>query len=271
MDLRQYFPDSATVLLNKSTGSQNTKYTFLRDPHNGLDSVYSGYMSLGKTGVPYQWAKQYWRNGAWCTDTYALLFMGDDQSVTETGDWYASTPCTPNVVLGYRTTAGVNTGLIWAPAGGITTAPAIVECDVWRQMTPGTAYVNSGSKCYSRTAMIEHLDTFTPRFGRDAMGVWREGGSKTYSDVIHLVMYHGVKNVGDTAIRCVPPMTANGTYYQSYKDYNSYGIELWLAAGIGIVQENCPFIEKGWDGMSNCSGDIFANPVGSWITYIDQQ
>jgi hypothetical protein len=272
-DLRSYFPNSNTVILNKNSGSISTKYTFLKDPHNGIENVYWGYHNLNKAGVPYQWCKQYWRNGAWCTDTYAILFMGDDQSVTETGDWYASTPCTPNVVLGYKTTGGANTGLAWAPAGGISTTPAIVECDVWRQNTPGAAYTNSGTKTYSRAALIEHFDTFTPKFGRDVNGVWGEGLSKSYLDVIHIIMYHGTKNASSPQVRCVGPMTANGAYYQSYKDYNSYAIELWLAAGVGVIQENCPFIEdaSAWGGtISNCSGDIFANPVGSWVTYIDQ-
>lgn len=270
VDLRQYFPDSANILLNKSNGSLSAKYLFQRNPQNGLSNVYYGYQDIGKAGVPYQWGKQYWRNGAWCTDTYGILFMGDDLSVTETGDWYSGTPCTPNVVLGYKTTAGVNTGLSWAPAGGITNTPTVVECDVWRQYTPGGSYINSGTKTYSRTALIEQLTEFTPKFGRDQCGVWREGGGKTYTDVIHLVMYHGTKNSSEATVRCVAPMTACGTYYQSYKDYNSYAIELWMAAGVGVIQENCPFIEKGWDTIPNCSGDVFANPPGSWITYIDQ-
>lgn len=274
IDLQKYFPDNSTVTLNKSGGSVSTKYTFLKNPTNGLQNVYTGYMNLNKPGVPYQWAKQYWRNNAWCTDTYAILFMGDDLSVTETGDWYAGSPCTPNVVLGYKTSAGANTGLAWAPAGGISEVPAVAECDVWRQMTPGSAYVNSTVKCYSRTALIEHFDTFTPKFGRGPCGVWGEGLSKAYTDVIHVVMYHGTKTPNVAPVRCIGPMTACGAYYQSYKDYSSYAIELWLAAGVGVIQENCPFIEdaSAWGGtIANCSGDIFANPVGSWITYIDQQ
>lgn len=273
LDLRAYFPDSATVLLNRPGGAQSTKYTFLRNPRNGLDGVYSGYQNIGKAGVPYQWQKQYWRNGAWCTDTYAILFMSEDLSVTETGDWYSGSPCTPNVVLGYKTPTGVNTGLAWAPVGGISESPSVVECNVWRQNTPGSAYTNSGVKAFSRTGLIDHFDTFTPKFGRDECGVWREGGSKEYTDVIHLVMYHGTKYPNETPIRCTSPLAVQqkGPYYQSFKDYNSYAIELWMANGIGIIQENCPFIEKGWDSIPNCSGDIYSGNPGSWVTYIDQQ
>lgn len=232
-------------------------------------------MNLNKPGTPYMWRKEYFKNGAWCTETYGVLYMGDDLSVTEVGDWYAGSPCTPSVALGYKTTGGVNTGLWWSGPGGLSEVPALVEgIDVWRQNTPGATYANSGVKTYSRTGLIEVFPTYTPPFGRDADGVWREGGSKTYTDVIHFVMYHGTRHPNRAPIRCVGPMTANGVYYQSFRDYNSYAIELWMAKGIGIIQENCPFIEdaSAWKGqIQNCSGDIFANPVGSWRTYIDQQ
>jgi len=273
VDLREYFPNFATLIFNKSNGSQSARYTFQKSPC-GIDSLYAGYMSLNKPGSPYMWRKEYFRNGAWCTDTYAVLFMGDDQSVTECGDWYSGSPCTPNVALGYKTSAGANAGLLWSGAGGLTKNAVVAELDVWRQNAPNATYANSGVKTYSRTGLIEILPTYTPPFGRDVNGIWCEGGSKTYVDVIHIVMYHGTKTPGVAPIRCVGPIAANGPYYQSYKDYSSYAIELWLAKGIGIIQENCPFIEDAaaWGGtIQNCSGDIFANPVGSWRTYIDQQ
>jgi hypothetical protein len=83
-------------------------------------------------------------------------------------------------------------------------------------------------------------------------------------------MYHGVKTPNVPAVRCVGPVSASGAYYQSFKDYSSYAIELWIAKGIGVIQENTPFIEDAtyW-GLPNCTGDIFTNP-GSWKTYIDQ-
>jgi hypothetical protein len=221
------------------------------------------------------WRKEYYRSGAWCTDTYAVLFMGDDKSVTETGDWLSGTPCTPDRVLGYRNQGTtVNAGLAWSGANGLSATPVIAEVDVWKQATPGAAISNTGVKAYSRTGLIEQLATFTPDYGRDSNGVWGAGLSKTYNDVVHIVMYHGTKTPNVAAVRCVGPISAPklGPYYQSYKDYSSYAIELWLAAGVGIIQENCPFIEDAtyW-GLPNCCGDIFANPVGSWVTYIDQQ
>jgi len=235
-----------------------------------MDALYTSYYDITKPGYTYMWRKEYMTNGSWCTATYAVLRMGDDKSVTEVGDWFASSPCTPNVLFGYKTALGVNTGLSWSGPSGLSAAPVIAEMDVWRQNTPGAAYTNSGSKAYSKTGLIEHLDTYTVPYGRDEFGVWREGGGKTYTDVIHIVMYHGTKSATSAPIRCVGPVSANGVYYQSYKDYNSYAIEMWLAKDVGIIQENTPFIEDAsfW-GMSNCTGDIFQYP-GQWVTYIDE-
>ena len=270
IDLRGYFPDSNIVTLNKSGGTVSTRYTFKKSP-SGMDALYYGYLNINKPGLPYMWRKEYLTAGTWCTPTYAVLFMGDDKSITEVGDWYASTPCTPNVVFGYKTATGVPAGLLWSGAGGLSDTAAIAEVDIWRQNTPGAAYLNSGSKAYSKTGLIELLSQYTPPFGRDEFGVWCEGGSKTYQDVAHIVMYHGTKTPGVQPVRCIGPISANGAHYQSYKDYSSYAIELWIAKGVGIIQENTPFIEDAtfWN-IPNCTGNIFSNP-GSWITYIDQQ
>lgn len=277
IDLRAYFPDNVVNVYNKANGSAVSRYTLQRSlpsAPTGIDGLYYGYLALpGKTGTPYMWRKEYWQSTAWCTATYGVLFMGDDKSITEVGDWTVSTiPCTPNTVFGYKNHGtSVNTGLIWSPAGGLSATAAIMEGDAWRQNSSGASYAYSGSQVYSKVGLIEQLATFTPAYGRDITGTWGAGLSKTYTDVVHIVMYHGTKTSTSTPVRCVGPVSAKGAYYQSYKDYNSYAIELWLAKGVGIIQENTPFIEDAtyW-GMSNCNGDIFNNP-GSWITYIDQQ
>ena len=270
VDLRAYFPDQAVYVYNKADGSASTRYTFQKSP-NAMDNLYTNYLDIGKPGYTYMWRKEYWQSGAWCTVTYAVLRMGDDKSVTEVGDWLSSSPCTPNVVFGYKTPSGIKTGLLWSGPGGLSDAATIAEVDVWRQNTPGAAYAFSGSKAYSKTGVVEHLETYTPPYGRDEYGVWREGGSKTYSDVLRVVMYHGTKQLNGTTIRCIGPIAAHGVYYQSYKDYNSYAIEIYLASGVGIIQHNTPFIEDGtfWS-IPHCNGDIFNNP-GAWVTYIDQQ
>lgn len=274
IDLRMYFPDNNKVILNRADGSVSTRYTLQRSlpgAPTGVDALYNYYMNLNKSGVPYMWEKEYWKSAAWCIATYGTLFMGDDQSITETGDWRSITGCTPNGVVTYKTSAGALSGLCWAPAGGLSESAAIVEgLQVWAQNVNGGAIVNSGTTCYSKTGLIELLPTYTPPYGRGLCGTWAAGLSKTYTDVAHIVMYHGTKTTGLNPCRCVGPTSANGAYYQSYKDYESYAIELWLANGIGIIQECTPFIENAafW-GLPNCTGDIFSLP-GSWTTYIDQ-
>lgn len=267
VDLRQYFPDSNTVQLNKAAGESSSRYTLQKSP-TGIDNLYTSLLNQNKPGTPYVWRKEYFQSGGWCTATYAALFMADDGSVIEAGDWLASTPCTPNVALGYKTASGINTGLLWSGPGGLSATPVINEMDVWRQNVPGGAYQKSGVKAFSKTGLVEKYACYTVPYGRNEAGEWGRNG-RTYEDVIHIVMYHGTKAGNSTPIRCNPPVSANGAYYQSYKDYNSYAIELWLAKGVGIIQENTPFIEDGsfW-GMPNCTGDIFQYP-GQWTTYID--
>lgn len=122
VDLREYFPANNTVLLRRKTGDASARYTFISSP-SGYLALYNQFFSLNKPGYHYLWKKEYWKDNAWCTSTDAILFMGNDLSVTEVGDWYASTACTPNVAFGYRTPAGANTGLVWSPPGGLPTTP----------------------------------------------------------------------------------------------------------------------------------------------------
>jgi hypothetical protein len=286
VDLRAYFPDNVINTYNKSDGSKSSRYTLQRSlpgAPTGVDSLYYSYLALpGKTGTPYMWRKEYWKGtpSSWCTATYGTMFMGDDQSVTEVGDWMSNTGCTPNVMFGYKNQGTtVTTGLAWSGPGGLCSVPAIVENDCWRQNTPGGAFANSGTQAFSKTGLVKQLATYTPAYGRDAVtGAWGPGLSKTYTDVIHIVMYHGTRTNPPAAnpVRCVGPVSVpslvgdDQPYYQSYKNYESYAIELWLANGYGIIQENTPFIENAsfW-GLSNCTGDIFSGSPGSWTTYID--
>jgi hypothetical protein len=270
VDLQQYFPDYAVHEYRKASGASYARYTFQKSP-SGIDNLYYGYMNLNKAGSPYMWRKEYWKADKWCTETYMAGFFGDDGSITETGDWMpSSTPCTPNTMLGYRKADGSNTGLVWAPAGGLSDIPEIAEMNVVRQNTPGAAVTLSGTSAYSKTGLIKVLEYHTPPYGRCVDGTWGAGCGKTYYDVVHIVMYHGTKKTVPAPVRCVGAISANGAYYQSHKDYNSYAIELYLAKGIGIIQENTPFIEDAsfW-GMQNCTGDFFQWP-GQWPSYIDQ-
>lgn len=269
VDLRAYFPEQAQHVYRKADGTAKSRFTFQKSPCP-MDALYTGYYDINKPGYTYMWRKEYMANGAWCTATYAVLRMGDDKSVTEVGDWFSGAPCTPNSLFGYKTPLWINTGLLWSGPGGLSDVPVINEVDIWRQNTPGAAYANSGHKAYSKAGLIEHLPDYTVPYGWNESGIWAAGYGKTYSNVIHIVMYHGTRIPNGTSIRCVGPVSANGVYYQSYKDYNTYAIELWLAEGVGIIQDNTPFIEDAafW-GMTNCTGDIFQYP-GQWATYIDE-
>jgi hypothetical protein len=272
IDLREYFPvtDNPATRLNLANGAENTRYTYRNAPAGYLP-LYDQFLSLGKPGYHYSWKKEYLINGAWCTKTVAILFMGTDQSVTEVGDWLSQTGCTGNVVFGYKTAAGANTGLLWSGAGGLTATPAIAEMKTATQAAPGAAYATNGYAAYSKTGLIEALPTYTPPYGRNAAGIWGAGNAKTYTDVVHVVMYHGTRTPAPvTQIRCPnSPIAAHGAYYQSFKDYNSYAIELYIAKGIGVIQETTPFIEDGayW-GVTNCNGELFAAAY-SWSKFID--
>lgn len=273
VNLSEYFPAGPITHQYKSFGGANSaKYTFQKEPA-GFLNLYNNYLSQGKPGYHYTWRKEYWRDSAWCRRTYAVLFMGEDLSVTECGDWLAcDNGCTPNTAFGYKTalSGGANTGLIWCPPGGLSETPHVNEMFTCSQTAPGAPYQTSGHKAYSKVGLIEHLDTYTPPYGANSLGVWGPGNAKTYEDVVHLVMYHGTRYPTPAPVRCemVSPVSAHGVYYQSYKDFNSYAMELWIARGVGIIQEDTPFIENGAPfGIPNCNGTIFSTPY-SWSKFI---
>jgi hypothetical protein len=267
LDLREYFPENATIKLTKANGAESTRYTFDKAPIGYLN-LYNAYLKLNKPGYHYTWKKEYKQGSLWCAKTVGILFMGDDQSITEVGDWMArgGDGCTPNTVFGYRTlNTNIPTGLSWA--GGI------VETNTISQDTIGGPFQLNGYQAFSKAGIIEELPTYTPPYGR-LNGVWAAGNGTTYNDVVHIVMYHGTKNASSSQVRCghIAPISANGAYYQSYKNYNSYAIELWLAKGVGIIQENTPFIEDAsyWGGaFPNCSGGVFSEQY-VWSKFIDQ-
>lgn len=270
VDLREYFPASNTIKLNRPNGNEHARYTFTASPQV-FEGLYNAYYDLGTDGYHYSWRKEYKINGSWCTKTYGLLFMGDDKSITEVGDWMDRGSCHPDVLFGYKSAlnGGSNTGLLWSPAGGLTSDPTTIEVFTAAQNAPNMAYSTNGWQAFSRVGLISELETYTPEFGRDSNGVWGEGNANTYTDVVHIVMYHGTKGPNTTPVRCEAPIAANGAYYQSYKDYNSYAIELWMAKGIGVIKEITTFIEDGsyW-GKTNCNGEVFS-PKYTYTTFID--
>lgn len=256
VDLRAYIPSNAQTVLSKPTG-QHARYTFKRSP-SGFLGLYTGLMNLNRPGSHYTWQKEYMINGAWCTKTFAILFVGDDGSVTEVGDWLSQgTSCTPSVAFGYKDSAGNPAGLVWAPAGGLATTATVREMNVHAQAYSGAAYSNTNHKAFSKTGLVDLVPEMRV-------------GQYVFFNVLHLVMYHGTRAPSPVPVRCHnSPIKANGVYYQSYKDYNSYAIELWLAPGVGIVKESTTFIEDAayW-GIENCTGAIF-DPTRTWVTSLE--
>ncbi len=286
MDLRDYIPRAGTPQnYARYDGSPFGTYVFAQTNGMGpFDSLYSTFFDLGRPGVLVSWQKQY---GA-CIATYAQLWLGDDASVTELGDWFASTGCGPDVAFGYRTAAGQNTGLGWSPPGGLGGAAySVLDFHVYRQNSPGLAYADGGHQAYSRVHARARYATFTPRFGRNALGQWMEGAGTTYNDVVEVVMHHGTRSpamlAGTTAAqRCTAgvdfnPADARTALYQSQPTYESYGMQLFLARGVGIVQEALLFTENDyWDtptGDQTCHGAIMGfDPQAQlgWQWFLDR-
>jgi hypothetical protein len=270
VDLREYFPATGSYVFKQANGADNAKYTYQLAPA-GFLSLYNTFHNLTKPGNHYLWRKEYWNGSAWNKAVDQIMFMGDDLSVTETGGWRPSG--NGNIVVGYQDLLGNKAGLIFAPVGGITGDAAIAELKVFQQSSPGSAYQYLGQDAYSKSGLIEYMPTYTPPYGRDANGNWCAGCSKTYTDVVHIVIYHGTKTSTSVPIRCNAPIAATGAYYQSFKNYSSYAIELWLAKGKGVIQESTPFIEDAayWGGaFPNCSGGEFSSPY-TWDKFIDEQ
>lgn len=266
-DLREYLPASGSTVLKTRAGNDHARYTYYDNP-TGYSGLYNGFFNQGKTGVIALWAKEYKINGAWCLSTNAVLFKADDKSVTEVGDWTVSTtPCVTDTAFGYKKN-GVASGLVWSPVGGLVDGQvATNEVAIYRQNSPGQGYNTYGYEAYSKSGIVAKYPAFTPVHD-NTRGMWLQPG--TYNDVIQVVMYHGTR-LGESSpsVRCENKTTSTqGAYYQSFKNYNSYGIVLWLAKGIGVIQERLLYVEDAtyW-GIPNCSGYPFKMDY-SWPTSI---
>lgn len=251
IDLREYFPDTGSVTLHKPTGP-HARYTFSRAP-NGFKPLFDAFLKLPKPGEHYVWQKEYMTAGKWVTATYAILQMCDDGSVVEVGDWLHLGRGDFGV-FGYRRDDGANAGLVWCPPGGLIGEPQWDEMATISQAYSGAALAQNGSRCYSESGLISVIPSMV------VSGV-------AYRDVAHIVMYHGVRNLGSTPVKADKlPLVANGVYYRNRSDWDEYSMELWLAKGVGIIKERTPWIENAsWWGLPNFVGEIFSAP-GSWTT-----
>jgi hypothetical protein len=255
MLLHDYFPHGKKTVLKTALGNDHAKYTYY-DNLGGYQGLYDGYLNQGKPGIHSIWVKEYKTSGHWCTATNAVMFKGNDGSLTEAGDWTVTTiPCQADSVFGYEKN-GSPTGLVWCPAGGLVKGVETTnEMNIVSQAQSGGAFAHYGYQAYSKSGLIEHYDTFTTDCIQPNMrGMWSQPG--TYDDVVKVVMYHGTKQGNSPAIRCENvEIDTCGPYYRSFKNYNTYCIVLWLAKGVGVIQEQLLYTEDGsyW-GMPNCSG-----------------
>lgn len=284
-DLRPYFLNIAkSHVFRKPSGVAYSNYTIVPASAD-FSSLYNKYFDQKKPGQQIVWRKQYAHaGGTWCTATYANLFLGDDMSVTEVGDWYAEKgSCTPNVAFGYKSPDGKsNDGLAWAPVGGFVGNGSATKFEIQtiRQLVAGGAYVNSGYRAYNITGLVKLLPTFTPAYGnKDGTG-WRLGGGKTYTNVVRIIFYHGTRQPGQTNFsRCSNLDSSWGfaPYYRPQAGYNSYVSEYYMAEGVGFIQESFISNESEyWGAGLICKGLALGTTAAehqaameSFINYID--
>jgi hypothetical protein len=269
IDTRPYWARAGLLqTYRRWDGSIYGRYRFTERASGPLFDLYQQFYKQVHPGALVSWEKQYpAEGGGYCTPTYGLLWLGDDASVTEVGDWWAKGGCKPDRAFGYRSFDGTqNLGLTWSPPGGLTAVLSPdVEVRVYAQATPGAYYLDTDWDAFSSVVLRKSHASWTAPYGTDASGKWVAGAGATYSDVLQLVLYHGRRSkelreglVAPT--RCtaqLDPAYPRAALYRPFKTYNTYAIELYLARGIGIVAEVLLFNETDHWGKENiCKGAI---------------
>ena len=255
IDLREYFPSYSSVLLHKANGVPHARYTFSRAP-DGFKPLFDAFLRVDKPGYHYVWRKEYFVSDLlWRTATYGIFQICDDGSVIEVGDWLHLGNGSFGV-FGYRHDDGSNAGLVWCPPGGLRGEPQFDEMATISQEYSGAPLTQNGSRCYSESGLIDVIPRMTV-------------GGRVYTDVAHLVMYHGVKIPGREPVKAGRlPLVANGVYYRNRSEWDEYAMELWLARGVGVIRERTPWIENAsWWGLPDFCGEIFGE-AGSWTTEV---
>lgn len=258
VDLREYFPDYGQVVLLTAEGTPRARFTFYLE-HPAFFNI-TNRQALGLPGKHFVWTKEYWQDSQWARVVDQLFFFADNGQVWETGGWRVKG--TGNILVGYEKASGQTSGLLWGEG--------LQELKVVQQKAPGGAYELSGALAYSKSD-TRILPYHTPAYGRCPDGNWARGCGKTYFEVAHVVMYHGTKDAVRPRVHCGrrAEVFADGSYYFSLHPYNSYGIELFLVKGIGIIEHRVPFIEDGsFFNVSNCNGIMFEG-ASYWHTFID--
>jgi hypothetical protein len=298
VDLRTYFPSApATTHTRLADGTPFADYT-MRPAANGplpntmmtSEELYTKYLDIKVPGAVYVWEKTY---GA-ATPTMAHLRFGDDKSVTEVGDWFATDGAHPDVAFGYSDPGFQHPdGLAWSAAGGLRTPlsdpgdPVPAEAQkfglgIQRQVTPADPYADygpAGFSAWNYNHVVETLTSFTPAYGRSSGGQWGAGNAKTYKNVLHVVFYHGTHVPGHTDYSCASEAKAANpglaAYYLHLDGYHTYASEYYFALGKGLIQETFLYTEDGsyWK-QGNCSFGLLFSPnadaTNPSISYIDE-
>lgn len=264
VNLAKYFPKSTTQQRYRDGwGNLYSTYTYLYNSST-FTGLYNQYFNLQKPGFLGTWSKHY--AGAPQPATYAQIYFGSDGSTTEVGD-YLNTGAQTNyefVLFGYRSPATYSvTGLSWANPGGSIQRTSVVH--PYTQGRAGQAFVfKETDKAVLAYAYVwaEELDSFQLNFGMKN-GTWAKGNGKSFSNVLHLVFYHGT-NQGNVSVNC---SSKAGNYlkgfYSKVPGFGSYVSEYYLAEGKWIIQERTLYIEDAtyWrnlgQDMSDCSGAAF--------------
>jgi hypothetical protein len=283
LDLRPYFAHRGARQTYRTHGGALYGHYVFAEASADFRTLYDNLLDQRHPGRLLTWQKIYDAPRPECTATYGLLWLGDDWSVTEVGDWYANDGCTPSVAFGYQQ-AGRPSGIFWSPAGGLeTTVSPRVDVDVFRQLESGTPYTDSGYDAHSAVVLLEHLPTWTSPVGRSG-GSWAAGNGRTYTDVLRVLFYHGTRSpeiiAGTRAPRRCEATTYDATsplgrLYRSFDNYETYAIELTLARDVGIVREALAYTESDYWGASNvCRGAYMGMDAEAaartWGAYLDE-
>jgi hypothetical protein len=283
IDLRSYFPSTSTTRSHcKRDGSFYARYTVLPADAN-FQTAYDAYLRPipPKPGALFVWQKAYYNAQIQppkdpFVATYAMLFFGTDQSVTEAGDYLSNGDGTFSV-FGYRDAVSQPSGLLWSGQGGLRVdAPArIVDLNTGRQDAAGAFQV--GDYVVYSHIVLDVLPAFTPKYGNAGGTGWRLGGAKTYKNVAHLIFHHGVRNPGQTTFtRCPSPSPADAytALYRSEPGYNSYASDYYLAPGLGIIQEGFLYNEQNsyFGANTDCTGLALSadrSTIDAYLSYVE--
>jgi hypothetical protein len=289
IDLRPYFP-AADNVYRLSNGYLLARYIFF--PSSSTQNpdfwnLYTSLLDLNSAGSLMIWAKGYYTPpplSTLCPKTYGVLLVGSgsDKSVREAGDWYNDADPVSGVcqnswgALGYQQwpvggyasspapsfSLSNTTALNWSGPSGLDDSWGSYQSGYVFRQAPDSSYPYAAGAPpwaeYSTPALIETLSTWSPEYGRNAMGLWVQNPGRTYTNVVRIVLYHGTGISGQTASTCTDnsaignpyagwyhhhgPVMINGVSTSNF--YSTYAMEFYLSTQYGILQETLLYDES---------------------------